>query len=239
MRRICSACACSASIRRSPCSARGSCPPASSRRCRSTTCSARCDMITVHVPLLDATRNLVNAARLRLMRNGGVMLNFARSGIVDEAAVLEALDSGKLDGYVCDFPTAQLKDHREGRGAAAPRRVDRRGGGELRRHGRGHAARFPGERQHPQLGQLPRGDPAAHRRRDAPVDRERERAEHGRPDLDRARGREPQHRRPAQQVARRARLHADRHRRQRARSRARASCAQIEGVLAVRASCAA
>jgi D-3-phosphoglycerate dehydrogenase / 2-oxoglutarate reductase len=72
---------------------------------------SRADMITVHVPLLEATRNLVNPARLRLMRNGGVVLNFARSGIVDEAAVLDALGSGKLNSYVCDFPTAQLKDH--------------------------------------------------------------------------------------------------------------------------------
>jgi D-3-phosphoglycerate dehydrogenase / 2-oxoglutarate reductase len=72
---------------------------------------SRSDMITVHVPLLEGTRNLVNANRLRLLRNGGVVMNFARSGIVDEAAVLEALGNGKLNGYVCDFPTAQLKDH--------------------------------------------------------------------------------------------------------------------------------
>ena len=72
---------------------------------------SRCDMITVHVPLMDGTRNLVNAARLRLMRTASVVMNFARGGIVDEAAVLEALDSGKLGAYVCDFPTAQLKDH--------------------------------------------------------------------------------------------------------------------------------
>jgi D-3-phosphoglycerate dehydrogenase / 2-oxoglutarate reductase len=72
---------------------------------------ARADMITVHVPLLDATRNLVNSQRLRLMRNGGVVLNFARGGIVDEAAILAALGSGKLNSYICDFPTAQLKDH--------------------------------------------------------------------------------------------------------------------------------
>jgi D-3-phosphoglycerate dehydrogenase / 2-oxoglutarate reductase len=72
---------------------------------------ARSDMITVHVPLLEGTRKLVNAARLRLMRNGSVIMNFARNGIVDEAAVLEALGSAKLSGYVCDFPTAQLKDH--------------------------------------------------------------------------------------------------------------------------------
>ena len=57
---------------------------------------ARCDFITVHVPLMDATRGLVNAARLKLMRQGGVVLNFARAAIVDEAAVLAALDAGHL-----------------------------------------------------------------------------------------------------------------------------------------------
>lgn len=72
---------------------------------------ARSDMVTVHVPLLDSTRGLVNAARLRLIRDGGVVLNFARGGIVDEQAVLDALDSGKLSAYVCDFPSARVKDH--------------------------------------------------------------------------------------------------------------------------------
>lgn len=72
---------------------------------------SRCDMVTVHVPLLEATRGLVNAARLKLIRQGGVILNFARGGIVDEAAVIEALDAGKLSAYICDFPTARLKDH--------------------------------------------------------------------------------------------------------------------------------
>src|SRR4249920_1984314 len=64
---------------------------------------ARSDMVTVHVPLMDATRALVNEARLRLMRPGGVVLNFARAPIVDEAAVLAALDRGSLSSYVCDF----------------------------------------------------------------------------------------------------------------------------------------
>ena len=58
----------------------------------------------LHVPLLEATRNLINAQRLRLMRNGSVVLNFARSGIVDEAAVLEALGSGKLNALRLRFP---------------------------------------------------------------------------------------------------------------------------------------
>jgi D-3-phosphoglycerate dehydrogenase len=72
---------------------------------------ARCEMVTVHVPLMDATRNLVNAARLKLLKPNGVILNFSRAGIVDDAAVLEALNAGKLGAYICDFPTNELKDH--------------------------------------------------------------------------------------------------------------------------------
>ena len=72
---------------------------------------SRCDVVTVHVPLGDATRGLVSEARLRLMRPGGVVLNFARAQIVDEAAVLAALDRGQLAAYVCDFPTKAVKNH--------------------------------------------------------------------------------------------------------------------------------
>jgi D-3-phosphoglycerate dehydrogenase len=72
---------------------------------------ARCDMVTVHVPLNDATRGLVSEARIRLMRRGGVVLNFSRAAIVDEAAVLRELDRGHLGSYICDFPTRAAKDH--------------------------------------------------------------------------------------------------------------------------------
>jgi D-3-phosphoglycerate dehydrogenase len=72
---------------------------------------SRSQMITLHVPLSDATRKLVNAERLALMKPGGVILNFARGPIVDEQAVLEALDSGRLARYVCDFPSLQLNAH--------------------------------------------------------------------------------------------------------------------------------
>ena len=72
---------------------------------------ARSDMITVHVPLVDDTRGLVNAARIKLMRRGSVILNFARAQIVDEAAVLAALDTGQLSAYICDFPTVAIKNH--------------------------------------------------------------------------------------------------------------------------------
>ena len=69
------------------------------------------DFVTLHVPLLDATRNLVNPARLGVMRQGTVLLNFAREGVVDNAAVIEALDANKLCAYICDFPANALKGH--------------------------------------------------------------------------------------------------------------------------------
>lgn len=69
------------------------------------------DFVTVHVPLLDATRNIVNADRLSLMNDGAVLINFARAGIVDDAAALAALDSGKLNAFVTDFPTPELIAH--------------------------------------------------------------------------------------------------------------------------------
>ncbi|WP_129649306.1 phosphoglycerate dehydrogenase [Peristeroidobacter agariperforans] len=72
---------------------------------------SRCDMVTVHVPLMEATRGFVNAARLRLLKDNGVVLNFSRAAIVDEKAVVEALDSGKLGAYICDFPTNAVKNH--------------------------------------------------------------------------------------------------------------------------------
>jgi D-3-phosphoglycerate dehydrogenase len=72
---------------------------------------ARSDFVTVHVPQNDATRGLVSQTRIALMRPGGVILNFARAAVVDEAAVLEGLDSGQLAAYVCDFPTRRIKDH--------------------------------------------------------------------------------------------------------------------------------
>jgi D-3-phosphoglycerate dehydrogenase / 2-oxoglutarate reductase len=72
---------------------------------------SRCDAISVHVPLTPATRGIVSGSRLALMRRGGIVLNFARAGIVDDAAALAALDSGQLHAYVCDFPKNGLKDH--------------------------------------------------------------------------------------------------------------------------------
>ncbi len=72
---------------------------------------ASSDVISVHVPLNDATRALVDAQRIALMRKGSVVLNFSRGPIVDSAAVLAALDAGQLHAYICDFPSNALKDH--------------------------------------------------------------------------------------------------------------------------------
>jgi len=69
---------------------------------------SRSDFVTVHVPLLDATRGLVNAARIQLMPDKAVVLNFARGEIVDEGAVIAALEAGKLTAYVSDFPSRAL-----------------------------------------------------------------------------------------------------------------------------------
>ena len=69
------------------------------------------DFVTFHVPLMDATRNLINAERLKLMKDGVVIINFAREGIVDDVAVSAAIKSGKVYGYVCDFPSNLLKNH--------------------------------------------------------------------------------------------------------------------------------
>lgn len=72
---------------------------------------SRTDIVTLHVPLSDQTHNLVDANRLRLLGKGSVLLNFARGAIVNEDAVISALEDGELATYVCDFPTSGLKDH--------------------------------------------------------------------------------------------------------------------------------
>ncbi|GAB3664523.1 phosphoglycerate dehydrogenase [Ramlibacter alkalitolerans] len=68
-------------------------------------------LVTLHVPLLAATRHLVKAQNLRLMRPDSVLLNFSREGVVDDAAVVAALDAGQLGSYVCDFPNAAILGH--------------------------------------------------------------------------------------------------------------------------------
>ncbi len=73
--------------------------------------AAQADFITLHVPLNDATRHLINAQLLKNAKPGLTLLNFSREGVVDEEALHDALQASKLKAYVCDFPTNRLKDH--------------------------------------------------------------------------------------------------------------------------------
>jgi D-3-phosphoglycerate dehydrogenase len=72
---------------------------------------SRSQFVTVHIPLVEGTRGLVNSTRLQLMPEQAVLLNFSRAPIVDDAAVIAALDTGRLHAYICDFPKNALKDH--------------------------------------------------------------------------------------------------------------------------------
>jgi D-3-phosphoglycerate dehydrogenase len=69
------------------------------------------DFITLHTPLVPATQDLINAERVKLLKKGCVLLNFARNGIVNEAAVLAGLNENRLHAYVCDFPSNLLRQH--------------------------------------------------------------------------------------------------------------------------------
>ena len=67
-----------------------------------------CDYITVHVPLLDSTKNMIDKDALSMMKDGVRIMNFSRGGLVNDKDILEALESGKVSSYVTDFPSAQL-----------------------------------------------------------------------------------------------------------------------------------
>ncbi|MGB3828888.1 MAG: phosphoglycerate dehydrogenase [Ornithinimicrobium sp.] len=72
---------------------------------------SRADLVTAHVPLVEATTGLIGAAAIARMKPGATVLNFARGGIVDDQAVVDALDDGRLHAYICDFPSPQLVAH--------------------------------------------------------------------------------------------------------------------------------
>ncbi len=72
---------------------------------------SKADFVTFHVPLVDSTRNMVNAERIKLMKPNAIILNFSRNGIINDKDAVQALDQGQLYGYVCDFPSNLLKDH--------------------------------------------------------------------------------------------------------------------------------
>jgi D-3-phosphoglycerate dehydrogenase len=69
---------------------------------------SRSDIVTLHVPALDSTRGMINDEALSQFRDGAVLLNFSREEIVDKDAIIGALDSGKIEQYISDFPTPGL-----------------------------------------------------------------------------------------------------------------------------------
>lgn len=82
------------------------------RLCRSLTAAVEnADVVSLHLPLNDRTRNFVNSEFLSRMKKGAVLINYARGPIVDESAILEALESGILEAYLCDFPTPAIIGH--------------------------------------------------------------------------------------------------------------------------------
>ncbi|MCB1762737.1 MAG: phosphoglycerate dehydrogenase [Gammaproteobacteria bacterium] len=72
---------------------------------------SKSDYISFHVPLVESTREMINTERLKLMKRNAVLLNFSRAGIIDDQAVVAALDDQRLYAYICDFPSNLLKDH--------------------------------------------------------------------------------------------------------------------------------
>ena len=70
-----------------------------------------CDFVSIHVPLIDATRDLINVGNIGQMRPEAILLNFSRDGVVNVEAVLAALEAKKLSCYVCDFPSPKVNRH--------------------------------------------------------------------------------------------------------------------------------
>jgi D-3-phosphoglycerate dehydrogenase len=69
---------------------------------------SKADYVTLHMPLSDETKGLLNAEKLRFMKKGARIVNLARGGLVNEADIIDALNSKKLSVYVTDFPSAEL-----------------------------------------------------------------------------------------------------------------------------------
>lgn len=69
------------------------------------------DVVSLHLPLNDRTRNLVDKEFIARIKKGAILINYSRGPVVDEEAILEALDSGHLEAYLCDFPTSAIIGH--------------------------------------------------------------------------------------------------------------------------------
>ena len=136
----------------------------------------RSDVISVHVPLTPETRGLVNEARLKLMRKNGVILNFARAPIVDEKAIVAALDDAPPARLRLRLPEQRHQGSPEDRDPAASRRFDQRSRRQLRRDGGRHRQGLPRERQHQEQRQLPGSGAAACSQDHAHLHRQQQRA---------------------------------------------------------------
>ena len=97
---------------------------------------SRSDFVTFHVPLTDETRHMINAERIKILKKGAVLLNFSREGILDDDAVVTALDQGHLYAYCLRLPEQPAEGPPAGGDPAAPGGLHRGGRGQLRRHGR-------------------------------------------------------------------------------------------------------
>ena len=72
---------------------------------------SKSDFVSIHVPLVEATKNLLNSKRIALLPEGCVVINMSRDGIVDEDQLIKSLDSGRVKYYVTDFPIDDKKNH--------------------------------------------------------------------------------------------------------------------------------
>lgn len=80
--------------------------------CRSIRDTVSCaDIVSLHLPLNNGTRGMVNREFIAKMKKGAILVNYSRGPIVEEDAVIEALDSGYLEAFICDFPTARIVGH--------------------------------------------------------------------------------------------------------------------------------
>ena len=70
------------------------------------------DFITFHVPLVEATKDIINENSLEMMKDNVIILNFARNGIVNDEAVCKGIDNGKVHSYICDFPSNLLNQQK-------------------------------------------------------------------------------------------------------------------------------
>ena len=139
-----------------------------------------CDYITIHVPYLPTTKDTINVQTLALCKDGVKILNYARGELVNTEALLEAMETGKVSGYMTDFPSEAILGKpgivcTPHLGASTPEAEDNCG------HGRKGAERLPEERQHHPLGEHAGGQPAP-RRRQAHLHHPQKRAGHDQPD---------------------------------------------------------